>query len=191
MQRFFGALAGLTLTAAVAAAPAQAQNMDDARAVRFGVNAGLSMPTGDFADLADLGFLVGGTLDIRPATLPVYFRADLSYQRWGVKGTEIEGFDVDGNASQISLLGNVVLPFATEGGLRPYVLGGLGIHRSTIDIEVEDFEELSGKESETDLGFQLGGGLQFRLTGFDAYIEARYHDVADASYIPIVFGIKF
>ena len=188
MQRFFGALAGLTLTAAVAAAPAQAQNAADARAVRFGVQAGLSMPTGDFGDGANMGFLVGGTLDLRPAALPVYFRADLAYQRWGLDDEAFGGLDVDGNASQISLAGNVVFPFPTEGMARPYVLGGLGIYRSTISAEFLGEEQ---DESETDLGFQLGGGVQFRLSGFDTYIEARYHDVADASFIPIVFGLKF
>lgn len=191
MQRFFGALAGLTLTAAVAAAPAQAQNADDARAVRFGVQAGLSLPTGDFGDAANMGFLVGGTMDLRPASLPVYFRADLAYQRWGLESVDFEGFDIDGNASQISLAGNVVLPFPTEGMARPYILGGLGFYRTTLNLEIEGVED---DESETDLGFQFGGGVQFRLSGFDTYLEARYHDVGgdtDASYIPIVFGIKF
>ena len=46
MQRTFGVIAGLTLAAA-AAAPAAAQSAADVRPVRFGVQAGLSLPTGD------------------------------------------------------------------------------------------------------------------------------------------------
>lgn len=184
MQRYLGAVAGLTLAAAAIAAPAQAQNVSDARTVRFGVQGGLSMPTGDFGDVAEMGFLIGGMMDIRPATLPVDFRIDLAYNRWGL---DDGGLDLDGSFSGLSLGGNVVVAIPTEGTVGPYVLGGLGMYRTTIEVEDED-------ESETDLGMQLGGGLNFRLSGFETFVEARYHKIfgdTDADFLPIVFGIRF
>ena len=40
------------------------------RAVRFGVQGGLSIPMGDDSDFLETGFTVGGLVDYMPATLP-------------------------------------------------------------------------------------------------------------------------
>ena len=59
-----------------------------------------------------------------------------------------------------------------------YLIGGLGTYDTG---------------SHWDTGFNLGGGFRFPLTGFSAYIEARYHSVAggDLKFVPVVFGLAF
>jgi opacity protein-like surface antigen len=179
MKRILGALAGLTLVAA-AAAPVAAQNVADMRPMRFGVQGGVSMPTGDFGDLANMGFIVGGLLDVKPASMPVGFRFNVDYQRWGVD-SEI----ADGNFSSMSGTGAVMFTVPTTGGISPYLLGGVGMYR--FDCSGDDLE----CEAENEFGFNLGGGLNFGLGTLDTGVEVRYHDAGDGSWITIPFIVRF
>ena len=176
MKRFLSAVAGLTL-AAVVAAPASAQSATELRTVRFGVQGGLSMPMGDFGDAANTGFIVGGLVDVRPASLPFGLRFNVDYQRWGT--------DIDVDLSSISGTADAMFTVPTTGGISPYVLGGIGMYR----LSCSD-EDICG-EAETEFGFNLGGGLNFNLGEMDTFAEIRYHNVDDSSFLPIVFGIRF
>ena len=44
-------------------------------------------------------------------------------------------------------------------------------------------------------GINVGGGFEFALSGFDTFVEARFHSVftdnSSTKFIPISFGIKF
>jgi hypothetical protein len=171
-------LAGATLALAAVAPAAVAQDAAGMRAVRFGVEGGLSMPTGDLGDGANMGFLIGGIMDIMPANWPVAIRANLDYQRWGVDSDLADGESLN----PISVTGDVMFAVPTTGGVRPYVLGGLGFYRSDCSFDCE---------GSNDIGFNFGGGLNFNLGTLDTHVEARYHSVDDASFIPIVFGIRF
>lgn len=175
MQRTLGVLAGLTLAAA-AAAPAAAQSAADARAVRFGVQGGISMPMGDFGDAANVGFIIGGLADWKPATLPVGLRFNVDYQRWGG--------EADLSFSSISGTADAMFMIPTESAIAPYVLGGVGMYRS----------DCSGNplcEGSTDFGFNVGGGLNFNVGTLDTFAELRFHSVDDVEFVPIVFGIRF
>lgn len=174
MKRVLGMVAGATLAVGAAAAPAFAQ---DAPPMRFGVQGGLSVP---MEDGFNIGFLVAGTLDMRPAALPVGLRFDVGYSRLG---TDVD----DVSASVIHGMGSAVYNFTTESTLRPYVLGGLGIYRSEVDVDTP-FGNFGG--SSTDLGFHFGGGLNLALGGLDSYVEARF-TMTDLDFVPIVFGIRF
>ena len=179
MKRALGTVAAATRVVAAAAAPAAAQDAAGTRAVQLGVQGGISMPMGDFGDAADMGFLVAGTLGMTPAALPVGLRFDVGYQSWGGEG--------DLSFSGIHGMGSAVFTIATEGGMRPYLLGGLGVYRMKVDIGVAD-------ATETDLGIHFGGGIDIPLSGMSSYVEARYTNVfgdGDMSFIPIVFGIRF
>ena len=178
MKRILGALAGLTLVAA-AAAPAAAQNVDDMRTLRFGVQGGVSMPMGDFGEIANLGFLVGGLLDVQPAGMPVGFRFNVDYQRWGAD----DAVGVD-NFNSLSGTGAVMFTVPTTGGISPYVLGGVGMYRSNCGGN-------DACEASNDFGFNLGGGLNFGLGTLDTGVEVRYHNVDDSSFITIPFIIRF
>jgi len=187
MKRVLGAVASLSLGAMVVAAPAGAQAPGTSIGPRFGIAAGLAQPTGDAGDVADLGFNITGTLDMRVAAIPFPLRFDVQYNRHGLGDTP--GADVDGSYSVIAGIADAVFNFSpATSTLRPYALGGVGIYRQAVDVE--DFDG----ESETNLGLNFGGGLRIPLSGFDTYVEARYNTIfgdESGGYIPIVFGVRF
>ena len=180
MKRILGALAGLTLVAA-AAAPVAAQNVVDARVMRFGVQGGISMPTGDFGDAANMGFLVGGLLDFMPAGMPIGVRVNVDYNRWGAKDEVSDFLEID-NFSVLSATVNALLAIQTGGGIAPYAIGGVGMYRSSCSPDCE---------ASNDFGFNIGGGLNFGLGAMDTGVEVRYHKVDDSSFITIPFIIRF
>jgi hypothetical protein len=183
MKGILTAAAALTLGTLAVAAPLEAQGRSTT-GPRFGIAGGVSQPTGDLGDAADLGFNVTGTLDIAPEAIPFPLRFDLMFNRWGGDG-------FDGSIRSFAGIANGVFNIPTQqGGLEPYVLGGLGIYNNAVNAD--DFED----DSETDLGINFGGGFRFLLSGFDTYVELRYHNVFggdenEASFLPIVFGIRF
>ena len=186
MQKIFGAVAGLTLAVALAT-PAHAQDAASTRAFTIGIAGGITMPMGDFGDAFDTGYNVMGSLGFRPATLPVGFSFDVAYHSLGFADgdDEIPGAEDIGDARILSGTGNVVLNFTTAGGIRPYLIGGVGLY---------NFDTEAG-EGTTDFGLNAGGGLNFALSGFSTFLETRYHSVFteedNTNFLPIVFGIRF
>jgi opacity protein-like surface antigen len=187
MKHTLAALTTAVLTVVVAAAPASAQDDTGPRTVRIGVAAGLAMPMGDFGDGAEMGFNVTGTVDAQPAALPVGVRLDLMYNRFGFEG---EG---DGSASILAGLLNAILSFGTQTSMQPYLIGGVGVYRAGIDVDLPP--GVPEPESETAFGVGLGGGVRFPLSGFDTYVEARFHNAftegSSTTFLPITFGLRF
>ena len=177
MQRVLGMLAGATLALGAVAAPAVAQDAAATKAFQFGVQGGLALP---MEDGFDMGFIVAGTMSMRPASLPVGLRFDVGYSRFG---TEVE----DVNASVIHGMASAVYDFKTASTLRPYVLGGLGIYRTEVNVDTP-FGDYDG--SSTDLGLHAGGGINLQLGGLDSYVEGRF-TFGEMDFVPIVFGIRF
>ncbi|MDZ7631797.1 MAG: hypothetical protein U5K74_10735 [Gemmatimonadaceae bacterium] len=64
----------------------------------------------------------------------------------------------------------------------PYVIGGVGVYNGTEGIG-------------TKFGINGGGGVTFKLSGFDAFAEARFHNIFTDGFssriIPVSFGINF
>ena len=171
-------LAGIAGALALVPALASAQ---DARPISVGVMGGLSLPIGDLGDGFDSGYNITGNVYFRPAASSLTFRADLGYDSFGAKA-------VNGNLNLLSVTGNVMFPMGTaaEGGIRPYVIAGGGLYRTSFE----------GGDAESDLGVNVGGGLEFNLSGFTTFAEARFVNVFgegdfNARYIPITFGIRF
>jgi len=142
----------------------------------------------------DLGFAIGGSFEWDMVGWPVNLRVDPYLAR---HEGDCGGFD----DCSLLILGagvNAAYDFPTTSGARAlplqgaatgptwYVFGGLGIYRSSFDVDVGipgvDFED------ETDLGLQLGGGAKFggRYRG-----EIRYMSIDSFSTIPLLFGITF
>ena len=71
--------------------------------------------------------------------------------------------------------------------MRPYLIGGAGIYGYKSDV--------SGASTNTDFGLNGGIGASFPLSGFNTFVEARYHhiftDVSATQFIPVTFGISF
>ncbi|HEU4630264.1 MAG TPA: outer membrane beta-barrel protein [Gemmatimonadaceae bacterium] len=213
MQKHVMTGAALTLGLALLAAPASAQDMGLTRTVSFGIAAGATVPTGDVADFEGTGFNVMGTLGIQPVAMPIGVRFDVAYhslsgedfdeivtvparraranlQRTGLtpnrQVTPGDGFS--GSAPDLHIwagTANAVLTVSNTAGIKPYVLGGIGLYNVGCD----------GCDSETKFGLNGGGGLEFGLSGFNTFIEARFQSIftedSNTNIIPIVFGIRF
>ena len=181
MKRTIIGLAALALVFSASAAEAQ-------KPISFGVALGASMPMGDFGDAAGTGWHAGGVLAIAPATMPVGFRVDATYNSLGFSD-DMEAFAGEsGSWSVIAVNGNVTWNIPMTGSpIAPYLLGGVGMYRLNTDLD--------GSEAEQEFGFNLGAGTKFNLSGFSTFAEIRYHtfsvDDADFNYLPISFGIMF
>ncbi len=181
----------LGLAVALAAPAALTAQVATTRQITFGASAGLSMPTGDLGESSDAGYTVAGHVFYRPATIQALrFRGDVSFDRWGVKNAD-EG--ADASRRSFGFVANALYDFASssESGIRPYVLGGLGLYNSKTSVEVAGVD-VSG--SATDVGIQVGGGLSFQLSGFSTFAEAKYVNVfsdGSISWVPITFGVRF
>jgi hypothetical protein len=181
LRKTLGTLAAASLLL-VGASTANAQF---ASPIRFNVNAGAALPVGTLAEEgadggnAELGFHLGAGLELRPPLMPVGLRFDGAFDRMGIQ-------DIDAAWSIWSLTANaVVSPMASP----LYFIGGIGFYGVDITGEGLDFE------SETEFGFNLGAGFSLPLTGFSAFVEARWHNVNtpedNLQFIPIVFGLRF
>jgi len=176
MKRF--ALVLLAVMALVVAArPASAQS------IRWGLGAGLLMPMGNYADADKLGYTagLGGTYYLPGG---VGIRADINY------GTSSEKDGISPHDTKImGGMASVVYGFASA-GVKPYVMGGLGLSNVK-------FSAGGASQSETKVSFGLGAGVAFPLGtgGNRLFAETRYTSVSTSgqsvTFLPIVVGISF
>jgi hypothetical protein len=167
-------LAAVALVAFTTVAEAQTRPV-------FGVAAGITAPQGDFGDAVENGYHIGAAVGFKVPVLPVALRGDLAY-------TMFDGADdVDLSVNTLNLSVNAVHAFPGV-AIRPYVIGGLGMYRSTSEF-------LGEEETSTDLGLNGGAGIQFKLAGMQSFVEARYTHIMTedeaTKVIPISFGIMF
>ena len=186
MQRRLVPVCALAL-GLVAAGTAGAQDLGATRAVSFGIAAGATMPTGDYGDFFGTGFNVMGTLGVQPAFMPAGVRFDVAYH--SLPGEDVFGEDGE-DATILSGTANVLLSVSNTGGMRPYLIGGVGLYRL----------DAGGDETPTEFGLNGGGGIEFGLAGFSTFVEARFHsvftddegeDFGNLNLVPIVFGLRF
>lgn len=90
----------------------------------------------------------------------VGFEVDFGYSpNFFESGTVGSGFDIANDSNVTTLTGNLILaiPIGGQhgGGIRPYVVGGVGLIRSN----VQDAAGLFDINSKNDFGFDVGGGL--------------------------------
>ncbi|MEJ7811803.1 MAG: hypothetical protein WKG32_15435 [Gemmatimonadaceae bacterium] len=142
----------LLLSAACALAPAaRAQAFNP---IKFGVAGGAAFPTGDLADVANIGLTGQAMLGISFPTYPVGLRLDVAYTRMGIDFGEFEDLcgelgatcDFSGNFNVISgtLNGIVVIP--TTSVIRPYLVAGGGIFRQKASVD-GDFSGIEARRA--------------------------------------------
>lgn len=183
------------------AATAQAQGTSGStsgRPFKLGGALGATVPLGDFSDGADLGFHLGGLIEYKPQSFPVNLRGEITYHRNGLKSGYFSGQNpafgnVDGHFSMISFVGNGVIPFGDAASTaRPYAIGGVGLYRMKASAS---FSGLDISDTQTKFGINVGGGFSFNLSGFDTFVEARFHSVftegSNTNFIPLSFGFRF
>jgi outer membrane autotransporter protein len=130
------------------------------------VRAGVAVPTGDFADIAETGFTVGGDVGFMfTPTLSAYvggsynsfaasddFRALLGLA--GVQADDISYNLYGGDAGLKATFGN-------GRGFTPFLKGGVVYY--TAELGGADLGDDVEEDKEWELGFEVGGGLAFPL----------------------------
>lgn len=182
-------VAALALTV-VAASSAQAQV---ARPISFGVSGGASIPTGDMGDGLNTGFGITGLADLK-TSLPVNFRAELSFNRFGAKDLPA---GVDGNSRILAGVVSAVVSIPTASSIQPYFLGGTGVYSLKSTLSDGDVDVSASK---TAMGLNGGMGLNFHLGALRTFAEVRYNYIfskdedtgyTNSAMIPLSFGIRF
>lgn len=145
----------------------------------LGVTFGATAPVSDYGNGKDLGYHLGLALDVRAPLTPIGFRADGMYH-------ELKYSNSNATTSIWAATADLTINGHGAPGLTPYLLGGAGIYNVRRPAPL-------GESSLTNAGVNIGGGLRFGLTGFSAFVEARYHKVIDQDVriIPITFGLLF
>jgi len=164
--------AALVLAASLVAAPQASAQF----APHFTVALGAAVPTGDFGDIAKMGYNITGGLGFSAPLMPVGVRVEGMYNAFDGKG-------LASGATQKIMAGTVNATFSTP-TIPVYGIGGVGIYHF----------DPAGTENNK-FGFNIGAGVKIPLTGFGAHVEARYHSVSanggTVSFIPITFGVTF
>lgn len=162
------ACAALFLTVASAAAQTKAL-------ISFG--GGITQPSGDFGDVAKLGWHGLGTLTVFPGTEP-----------FGIQGTVFYGenkFDVGGGKTKLfGGLAEIRLDLRTGAQFTPYVAVGGGLVNTKVG-------------SSSDNNGALDGGLGVSYLGpsrVGAFLEVRYVNVFDSgpdlTFFPVTAGLR-
>lgn len=172
------------LGAAALALVFSASTVQAQKPMSFGIAIGASKATGDGSDQVNLGYHALGTLAWAPPTLPVGIRFDAMFNTFGFDG----GGDSKLNIMGVNANATWGMPMAAS-PISPYLIGGLGMYQAKITNC-----DLCG-DSETKLGFNVGVGTKFALSGFGTFAEIRYHSIQtegqSTTFIPISFGIMF
>ncbi|HEX8694064.1 MAG TPA: porin family protein [Longimicrobium sp.] len=119
------------------------------------VRGGAALPQGDFGDGLDTGWGLGlnASYNFTPM-LAVY--AGYSFNSFAV---EDDGEEFDADVNDRGFDAGLRAGFAPIGGFSPWVRGGLVFH----EIEIEDNDSGLSATTDSNLGFEVGGGLSFPL----------------------------
>lgn len=159
------------------------------RSTEFSLLGGLATGDADY----DLGLALAGTFEWDLVGWPVNLRVDPYFSRHSGDCGPTFG---DCSLTLLGAGGSLAYNFPTASGptigATPaqrvwYIFGGLGIYRSSVDVDLDQVG-LDGDVSSTDLGLQLGGGVKFPNR---FRVEVRYLSVEEFSSFPILVGFRF
>jgi hypothetical protein len=174
------------------------------RPFAVGVYAGASMPTGDFKNVANVGYH-GGVFGLATLSGNLSVRLDGAYSDFGKK--TVTGTDATAvygtKLFHTTLDAQYDLGSQTEievgGGSIPYISGGAGFYRFSFDDSCTGSACISPtlNASETRFGINAGAGATFFLSGFTPFVDVHYHSIspkageARANMLLGSFGLKF
>jgi len=194
-HRFF-TLAAVAATMLVAV-PVQAQMTASERPIRFGAMTGVSLPIGDFGDVANTGWHLTGFGEYRMDNFPATLRGELGYHSFGGTRVSAGPFSSEASYSMIPITVSAIYVLPSETQRRFHLMGGLGLYRTSADVDYTDEDgSFSFSNSSTDFGINIGGGINFPLgERIDAVAEARFHSIFtdgnSSNMIPISIGLRF
>ena len=178
-RSLFLAIAAIALVAAPRVSHAQ---LGVLKPFQLGVAGGGSLPMSDLSNTSKTGYNGTVALGINLPIIPVGLRVDGAYNAFSAK--------VAGGAKLhvMSATGNIVYGLPIP-GLSPYLIGGAGIYMPTVTAP--------GLASTTEhhFGWNAGAGVNLPLSGFKAFVEARYNRIsangAKMEFVPVTFGLMF
>lgn len=173
------ALPRVAITLIVSSALATAARPVDAQStVRFGLQAGATLPLSSYGSDKHTGYHLGLLVDARTPLPLLGYRIEGVYHEMKYSGNTTR-------AQIWSATADVQLSVPTPTLVMPYAIGGVGVYNSHRSLF------LSTKPS-TDAGVNVGGGLRFRFSDLAAFVEARYHRATRSDgirIVPITVGI--
>ena len=178
--------------AAIAFVPAVSQAQQHRSAsqpVKWSAGLGLALPQGDYADGFGTGMHIEGMASKHLSGSPAFLRGELGFAHFGEKDNS------GATSNQVTGALDLGYNFVSSSSVKPYVLGGLGAYRTSIS---QDLGAGNGtfNDNKTNLGFNAGVGMRFKMAGHVAYVEGRYVDQgnwegAKIATLPIAFGMEF
>lgn len=189
----------ITLAVATLAALALStttSSAQSAKAISLGISGGAAIPAGDFGEDYTTGYNGTVSLMFKSIGSPIGLRVDGMYNKMSVKDDRTIGVPGLGIVDAAVITGaNANLVYSLPGtGISPYLIGGAGVYGLKLDVDDGD-----DPDSESKFGLNGGIGASFPLSGFNTFIEARFHhiftkdalgDSAPTQFIPITFGIS-
>lgn len=160
------------------------------------VRAGVAVPTGDFGDIAETGFTVGGDLGFMfTPMLSAYVGG--SFNSFPVDDAFVALLGLGGvQADDLSynLYGGDAGLKATFGngrGFTPFLKGGLVYYTAELGGD-DDLGVDVDEEKEWELGFEVGGGLAFPLGPRVSVTPAvSYTTIDDLNFVRGQVGLNF
>lgn len=174
-------LSSTLLILAAVAALASTASAQSTKPVSLGISVGAAIPVSDLANDYSTGYNGTVSLGFNSYGSPIGFRIDGMYNSMSPQsGVNLPDIKISS--------ANANLVYALPGtGIRPYLIGGAGIYGLKSDF--------AGSSTITKLGLNGGIGASFPLSGFNTFVEARYHHVFSdnvaTGFIPVTFGISF
>ncbi len=175
--------------------------------------AGGSFPTGQWRNSFEAAY--DGGISVAWASLPssgIWLEGHFNGQAQLMNTSTQNAFGaVGGGANILSLTLNVVANARDLfGRFTPYVVGGGGGYSRKVELDTftgnstcDPFLGFCGvygapanrTRTQNVLGWDVGGGVRFRVTSFRMYVEARYNTAytryAPTTFVPVVFGIAW
>lgn len=169
------------LAAVTAAGSAQAQ-LGPTTPFSVEVRGGLALPVGEDMDGLEAGLVFGGDV-IYQASPMIGVYGGYAFQTWALEVEEEIDFRVHGFEAGARLSFS---PMA--GGLTPFLKGGVLFNQAELSDDSEGTED---PESDWEAGFQLGGGVDYRLGNRLSFTpQASYNSVEDAHWINLEAGLR-
>lgn len=187
----------LTLASTAVSQPADFGQSSATRPIRVMIGGGAALPLGDFGDRHDPGYTMQGALLINFAGFPINLRTDVNYSNMKLKDVFNPGGQTALADDATKIFGGLLsltVPLGS-GPIRPYVMAGLGAFNV-------DPAQISATPTKSSVEFAINGGagLQLRLFGLEAFVEARLNnvytdkgiiDTKGIQMIPLTFGVIF
>jgi opacity protein-like surface antigen len=208
----------IALVAVALAAPAQAQQSYRVFKEWYGwFHFGYMMPQGDYGDVTDSDWTIGGGATYMPDSLPIGIDIGLDYHENDIKREIVSGLQADNGYVDVwSLSLGARWQSDTRGSIDFYAKGGLSYNWMEATISDSAWvpgwicdpwywwycrpgwvpgEIINARHSENSWGYYIGFGLDFETSPTTSvYLEAEYRVIdteIKTTYIPLVIGFRF